>query len=1816
MTIGSVSGGFGRLQDEEHEAAERARALADPGGFHGDIAAQELHWCDADSGAWLRLDAQAGAWQGFSAATGEAVQPTQRDANWRPWAEGLDTSAAPFFRWFSGAGTNACFNEVDRHVLAGHGDRLAFIFEGDRWDPSKYGGRGGPVSESTFSYRQLLVETVLRAQVLADLGLKKGDRVAFNLPNIPEQLFYTEAAKRLGIIYTPVFGGFSAKTLSDRIYDAGARVVVTADGGYRNAEVVAYKESYCDQALDNFLPLPTALDALQRVLCRYDEAGLAERLAGAVEAALSGEITLERGDIMRELGRALALETQLAAERSAEIRTAVARQLADETHMVERVVVVKYSGQDIVAHRRDCWSQDCVASALATVLDNARSAGFEVADQSALEALDDRSLWQALCASQAPVVVDPEWPLFIIYTSGSTGKPKGVVHVHGGWLSGISHSMRTIFDAQPEDRLWVVADPGWITGQAYMIAAPLAVGMTSLVAEGSPLFPHAGRFSSMIERHKVTVFKAGSTFLKAVMTDPASTADMAAHDMSGLKAATFCAEPVSPSVQEFAMAQVCDHYINSYWATEHGGMVFSCPWGGFKPLAPDAMTWPMPWIAAEVRIAEETGPDGRATRWRKAEGGEKGELVIAQPYAYLARTIWGDVDNLGKPEWRGDIDRFAQVYFDRWADGMAYTQGDYARAHEGGGYTLHGRSDDVINASGHRIGTEEIEGAILRDKTLRKDSPLGNVVVVGAPHEEKGETPVAFVIPAPGSRLQDDDLARLGGLVRTEKGSTAVPSDFLVVSAFPETRSGKYMRRTLRGLLLEEPLGDLSTLRNPEVVDEIRETVAQWKAFGRLSEARQIVQSYRYLRVENHLIAPGAQVAVVTINSPPVNALSERTLDELHTVVSHIAKQAETVAVVVTGAGNAFVAGADVKELLEVGEAGDLASAQTPPNAAHTAFSSIEQLGKPVIAAVNGPALGGGNELVLTCSYVVASPRARFGQPEINLNLLPGYGGTQRLPRRLFARRGEQGMETGLRMILDGRAVTVDDAAALGLVDEIVPADRASVVEHAVALVRAFVNGSGPIGDAQARWAAELEQREVPLPLSAETFQTPVLAQAIEQLRHSGRGPSVDRIIAATQHGAEHGQQAGLGFEAEQFAQAVCDPVAGPPGIRAFLEKRSAPLPVKTVAVPTTPDRAVRDQLEAEGQLLPLDASFYPGVTAVPTYQYGMGVDKDPATGLPRHADPQDSERLRVFPTPQPGPNEALVYILASEVNFNDIWALTGIPVSPFDVRDDDDLQVTGSGGIGLVARLGEELTREGRLAVGQLVTIYSGQSELVSPDQGLDPMAANFHIQGYEVNDGSHAQFLAVQGPQLHPKLAGLTIEEAGSYGLTLGTIHRALFRTLDIEPGKRLFVEGASTGTGLECLRSARQAGLDVVGMVSSSDRAERVREHGGHPVNRKDPRWANIFAPVPDAPEDWAAWEAAGHDYVASVHADAGGPMDYVVSHAGEQAFGRSFQLLGEGGVLTFFGASSGYRFSYVGKPGQGATADMLRRAKLRGGGALLVIYGPGAEDGIVDPVAIEAIELGCAMNARVAVLTDTISQREFVTSLGFGRQFRGVVSVEEIQRRFGDDFVAPGPFAPLPDPFKASAQFKEAVRRFSDQTLKPIGSAVAPLLRSNLDRRGLPDVVFERAGRDSLALSTALVKPNTGVVVYAEDVGGKRLSFYAPQVWMRQRRILMPTAEIRGTHLNTAREFAEMQERVAAGMIDIVPPVPVSMAELPEAHQAMWENRHAGATYVAVHALPRMGLKTRDELYRAWAIRDAEARGETIERIDTGSAGTLR
>ena len=355
---------WGILGSQQGEDQSRAQAINDPAAYHASIAARELHWFDAMGEHWVARDAS-GDWQGWDSATAEHVTAP---SDWTPWSAALDSTAAPFYRWFVDGQTNACFNLLDRHVLSGRGNKQALVFEGDRWDPSKNDGRGGPVFEQRLSYRELLIEVALRARALQKLGLSAGDRIALNLPNILEQIFYILAAQRLGVIYTPVFGGFSAKTLSDRIHDAGAKLVITADGGYRNAEVVSYKSTYADPALDNYVPRPAALKALSETLQSRLPADVAERLESQVAEAVSGEITLERADVMRELGLALERERGTAPEIIAELRTTVASELANVGHAVSHVIVVRYTGNDIVKHSRDSWSHDLVADVEAEML--------------------------------------------------------------------------------------------------------------------------------------------------------------------------------------------------------------------------------------------------------------------------------------------------------------------------------------------------------------------------------------------------------------------------------------------------------------------------------------------------------------------------------------------------------------------------------------------------------------------------------------------------------------------------------------------------------------------------------------------------------------------------------------------------------------------------------------------------------------------------------------------------------------------------------------------------------------------------------------------------------------------------------------------------------------------------------------------------------------------------------------------------------------------------------------------------------------------------------------------------------------------------------------------------------------------------------------------------------------------------------------------------------------------------------------------------------------------------------------------------------
>jgi len=1807
----------------------RAAAQADPGAFHGDIAKREIHWFVATvgaHGAWLIHEETRGLWTGWDALSAAPVT-ADLGAGFEPWQRAFNGDDAPHWKWFEGGRTNACFNEVDRHVLNGFGDEPAFVFEGDRWDMSQDGGRGAPVDSRFISRKELLLHSTKCALALQALGLKAGDRIALNLPNIPAQLFWTEGAKRLGVIYTPVFGGFSEKTLSDRIHDAGAQVVITADGGFRNAQIVPFKTAYTDPALDNFVPVAHVRAAIAQRLATLamDEADARQVLA-TVDDTLAGEVTVERSDAMRGVGRALrelGRAGRLNAAEASRVRIAVAEALVATPARVHTVVVVRHTAQADLVWRaeRDVWSHELIDAAGAVLLADARAAGFDVADEAALLALPDADFVRAVWASSKPLAVDADFPLFFIYTSGSTGKPKGVVHVHGGYTAGVAHTMKVAFDARPGDVIYVVADPGWITGQSYMLSATMTTRCTGVLGEGAPTFPHAGRYASMIERYGVRIFKAGVTFLKTIMADAQNARDVQQYDLSSLRVATFCAEPTSPSVQQFGMELMTPNYINSYWATEHGGMVWTHFYGNPDyPLRADAHTYPLPWIMGDVWLEDAAAPAPVATGfdrdsaaggvpWRRAEEDEKGEIVISAPYPYLARTVWGDaasfrVETVGagvrvQPGWKGDAARWASTYWQRWRGTWAYTQGDFAVRYGDGSFSLHGRSDDVINVSGHRMGTEEIEGAILRHKSLDPDSPVGNVIVVGAPHREKGLTPLAFVKPTAGRKLTQDDRRRLSDLVRSEKGAVAVPSDFIEVSQFPETRSGKYVRRMVRALVEDTEVGDSSTLKNPESLVELARVIGEWKRKQRLADEQQMFDRHRYFTVQyNDVATPGGprRVATVTVTNPPVNALNERALDELTVVVEHLSRRDEVAAVVFTGQGTAsFVAGADIRQLLE--DVHTLDEARALPNNAHLAFRKIERMGKPCIAAIQGVALGGGMEFALACHYRVAEPTARFGQPEIRLRLLPGYGGTQRLPRLLSSRRGAAGLLDALDMILGGRNIGADEALAMGVVDELA-LDSTDVLSAAHARIREFLAADG--GGADSVLGAALAERHASLvdwnraaTLSLDdALADPHLQRIRAQLDWAGRAGARDRALQALRTGWTQGLDAGLAVEAELFAQAVVDPLGGKTGIQQFMDKQSPALPTRRGGVHEAAGHtAWADALVAEARLLPRGAPFFPGITPLPAWQYAFGVPRDLATGEPRFGPPVRSEVELIVPVEPPDPNEALVYMLASEVNFNDIWALTGIPVSPFD-NHEEDVQVTGSGGVALVAALGSEAKREGRLKVGDLVAVYSGQTDLLSPLAGRDPMYVGFSIQGYETRTGSHAQFLVTQAPQLHALPGDLTLEQAGSYILNLGTIVRALFTTLRIAPGKSLFVEGAATGTGLEALKSATRAGLAVTGGVSSAARATFIATQGAvGALDRNDARFRALYTPVPE--EGAAEWEAAAAPLLDEYRRQNGGRLaDYAVSHAGETAFPRSFQLLAEGGTLAFYGASSGYHLTFVGKPGSASPEAMLQRAGARAGEAVLLYYGPRST-ALLDATGLEMIEAVRAIGARTVVATSTDAQREFVMSLGFEDAVAGVVSLEDIRRRAGDHFDWPLTMPRLADARKDIETFRAAVRDFQDRTLKPFGAAVGALLRSPDNPRGAPDLILERAGHDALGVSTALVKPFTGRVVYCEDMAGQRYAFYAPQVWTRQRRILMPTASILGTHLCNAYEVTRMNDMVAAGLLSVTEPTVVPWHQLPAAHQAMWDNRHQGATYVVNHALPALGLRGRDDLFEAWA-----------------------
>lgn len=600
----------------------------------------------------------------------------------KPFTKTLNESDAPFYKWFEDGELNVSANCLDKH-LKNQPNKLAIIFEAD----------DGNVINVT--YKELYTKVCQFANGLKKLNLNVGDRVVIYLPMGIEAIVAMQACARLGLIHSVVFGGFSAKSLQERIQDAGARAVITSDGQFRGGKK---------------LPLKSAVDE-----------GISMGGCGSVE----------------------------------------------------KVIVLRKTGQDVTWNANDIWWNDLV------------------------EGVSD---------SCEPVMVGAEHPLFLLYTSGSTGRPKGVQHSSAGYLLHAMNTMRWTFDAKDSDVFWCTADVGWITGHSYVAYGPLAMGVTQVVFEGIPTYPDAGRFWQMIEKHKVTVFYTAPTairsLIKAAETTPST--DPKNYDLSSLRLLGSVGEPINPEAWMWYYEKVggsrCP-IADTFWQTETGGHVIT-PLPGVTPLVPGSCTLPFPGIAIDV--VDETGKD---LPW-----GTGGLLVIKKPWPSMVRTIYND------PE------RFKTSYYPADLGGKIYLAGDGAvRDAKTGNFTIMGRIDDVLNVSGHRLGTMEIESALVSNPLVAE------AAVVGKPHEIKGESIVAYVV-LKGSRPNGEEaksiVANLRDWVGKEIGPIAKPDEIRFGDNLPKTRSGKIMRRLLRSLAKgEEITSDISTLDNPAILDQLKEVV-------------------------------------------------------------------------------------------------------------------------------------------------------------------------------------------------------------------------------------------------------------------------------------------------------------------------------------------------------------------------------------------------------------------------------------------------------------------------------------------------------------------------------------------------------------------------------------------------------------------------------------------------------------------------------------------------------------------------------------------------------------------------------------------------------------------------------------------------------------------------------------------------------------------------------------------------------------------------------------------------------------------------------
>ena len=412
--------------------------------------------------------------------------------------------------------------------------------------------------------------------------------------------------------------------------------------------------------------------------------------------------------------------------------------------------------------------------------------------------------WEDAVKGQAdtcePTYVNAEHPLFILYTSGSTGKPKGIQHSTGGYLLWCALTMKWVFDNKPSDIFWCTADVGWVTGHSYITYGPLAVGTTAVVFEGVPVYPDAGRFWKMIQDHKVNVFYTAPTAIRSLIKAGGELPKK--YDLSSLRILGTVGEPINPEAWMWYHETVgggrCP-IVDTWWQTETGGHMIT-PLPGATPTKPGSATLPLPGIFAA--IVDETGqPVGK---------GKGGILVISKPWPAMLRTIWGDPERYKKTYWPDDF------------KGKLYLAGDGASTDEDGYFRIVGRIDDVLNVSGHRLGTMEVESALVANSKL-----VAEAAVVGRPDELTGEAICAFVVlkgPRPSGAEAKKVAEELRQWVAKEIGPIAKPKDIRFGDNLPKTRSGKIMRRLLRAIAKgEEIKQDVSTLENPQILDQLKQ---------------------------------------------------------------------------------------------------------------------------------------------------------------------------------------------------------------------------------------------------------------------------------------------------------------------------------------------------------------------------------------------------------------------------------------------------------------------------------------------------------------------------------------------------------------------------------------------------------------------------------------------------------------------------------------------------------------------------------------------------------------------------------------------------------------------------------------------------------------------------------------------------------------------------------------------------------------------------------------------------------------------------------